>query len=302
MNINQNPILTNTVLFLEKINLLSPKRLSQIKYFLRFGKRANLKNPQNLNEKVLWLAHNTDTSRWTELADKYRVRKYVEDCGLGHLLVKLYGVYDSADDIDFDKLPQSFVFKTNNGCGTVMLVEDKSKLNIEQTRQTLNKWLKMPFGIMSAEPHYRRMKPCIIAEEYLKDENETSSSLIDYKIWCFEGKPYYVFTACNRKIGEDSVDFGFYDANDWVSKKELLNKNKRTDNKIVLPKPQNLSEMLDAATKLSKPFPILRVDLYNVNGKIYFGELTFTSHGGLMPNYTPECLQMMGEKVTLQNK
>ena len=298
MNLNSKNFLIKTALFLERMGILSPRRISQWKYFLRFGKRADLQNPKNLNEKILWLLHCTDTSKWTELSDKYRVRKYVEDCGLGHLLVKLYGVYDSVDAVDFDQLPQSFVLKTNNGCGTVILVDDKERLDWESVKSTLNKWLKIPFGVMSAEPHYRRIKPCIIAEEYLKEDSSVSTSLIDYKVWCFDGKPAYVFTACNRNTESNEVDFGLYDV-DWKSRKELLKVNAKTKNKIMIPKPRHLDEMLEAAKILSQGFPVLRVDLYHVNGKVYFGELTFTSHGGLMPNYTQECLDMMGNKVTL---
>lgn len=297
MSISQNPVFYKSLLFLERINLLSPKRISKIKYFLRFGRIANLKHPQNLNEKILWLSHDTDTLRWTELSDKYRIREYVTNCGLESLLVKLYGVYGSADDIDFDILPHSFVLKTNNGCGTVMLVEDKSKLDIIQTRKVLNRWLKIPFGILSAEPHYRKIKSCIIAEEYLKEKSSISTSLIDYKVWCFNGKPYYVFIVCNRNIQEHKADYVIYDAKYWSDCRELLSKQYR--NNISVPKPKNLDKMLEYATVLSKGFPQVRVDFYEVNGKIYFGEMTFTSQGGLMPYFTQESLRMMGEKITL---
>jgi hypothetical protein len=297
MNTNSNPFLIKAVLFLEKIKLLSPKRLSKLWYYWKLKKKLNFKNPQDLNEKILYLLHNTDISKWTELSDKYKVRKYIEKCGLGHLLVKLYGVYSTADEIDFESLPQSFVLKTNNGCGTVMLVEDKNQLNIEKTKKTLNRWLKIPFGIMSAEFHYRKIKPCIIAEEYLKEENAVSTSLIDYKIWCFDGQPTFALVCYDRDISKHCVKLDLYEAETWEAKKEYLTGKYRND--IIIPKPQHLEKMIEYAKILSKGFPQIRVDFYEVNGKIYIGELTFTSYGGIMPYFTDECLKIMGDKVTL---
>jgi len=297
MNLNSNATLIRIVLFLEKIKILSPKRIGQVKYFLRFGKKANLKDPQNLNEKILWLSHNTDTSRWVELADKYRVRKYVEECGLGDLLMKLYGMYDSVNDIDFEKLPQSFVIKTNNGCGTVILVKDKNKLNIEQTKKTITKWLKVPFGVMSGEPHYRKIKPCIIVEEYLNVENSISTSLIDYKFLCLNGELCYVLVCFDRDIPNHKTKFDLYEAKDWKPQKFFLTEKYREN--IVIPKPKQLDKMLEYARILAGDFPQVRVDLYEVDGKVYFGELTFSAYGGIIPYFTPKCLKMLGDKVTL---
>lgn len=284
---------------LERIGLLTPYSLIRLKYFLKFGRKANMKNPQTLNEKILWLEFHTDTSRWTELADKYGVRNYIEQIGLGHTLVKLYGKYDRADEIDFDTLPSSFVIKTNNGSGQVWVVEDKSKLDIAATIREFNRQLDLPFGITSAEPHYRRIKPCIIIEEYLQADNPVSSSLIDYKIWCFNGKPCCVFTGCNRDVKKHKVEFGLYDAKDWTSWNHFISPSFK--NNTVVPKPELLEQMKEYASLIAREFPQVRVDFYEVNHKIYFGELTFTSNGGLMSYFTPECLLELGNRLNISS-
>lgn len=149
-----------------------------------------------------WLKFRSDTSLWTELADKYKVREYIKNNGLEEILVKLYGKWDRVEDIDFEQLPNSFVLKSNNGCGTVLLVEDKTKLDLQATRKLLKKWLKQKYGYTTAEPHYTTIKPCIIAEEYLKWDNPSiSSSLIDYKFHCIHGSPLYIQVMSDRQPG-----------------------------------------------------------------------------------------------------
>ena len=297
MDLNFNKFAVLCTSFFENLGIITPLRLIRIKYFLKFRRSLLIHNPKNLNEKIIWLSFNTDTSIWTTLADKYKVRKYVQECGLEELLVKLYDVYNNPDEIDFDKLPQSFVLKTNNGCGSIYLVKDKQKLNIVDVKQKLNKWLKKPFGLMSAEPHYRRIKPCIIAEEYLVENNSFSSSLVDYKFWCFNGEPYYVLTVCNRDTEKHRIDLNLYEPKNWVQKSDYISDSFR--NNISIPQPQKLQEMIEAARILSKSFPQVRVDFYEVNGKVYFGEMTFTSNGGLMKYFTEECLLEMGRKIDL---
>ena len=297
MNVNYNTIFTSAILFLEKIKILSPLRLAKIKYFSKFHRTLNLKNPQNLNEKILWLSFNTDTSLWSQLADKYLVRGYVENLGLKDILVPLYGVYDSFDEINFDKLPSSFVLKTNNGNASVILVEDKNNLDKDECRRKLTKWLKIPFGLTTAEAHYRRIRPCIIAEEYLKEDNPISSSLIDYKIWCFNGKPFCVLTTSNRDIERHKVSLNLYSLPEWEPMKSCISESYKND--IDIPKPVLLNKMIEYARILSQGFPQVRIDFYEVEEKIYFGEMTFTSNAGMMTYLTPECLKMMGEKISL---
>lgn len=278
-----------------------PVTLIKIRYFARFGRFANLKNPKDINEKILYLKLLTDTSMWTKLSDKYEVRDYVKECGLGQYLVKLYGMWTDVNDIDFDSLPSSFIFKANNGDGkgSNLIVNNKDDWDKEKLKKILDKWLKRKnVGALAAEPQYENIRPCIIAEELLPLE-ESSKSLIDYKIWCFNGKPYYIWTCSDRD--NKGTDVMTYDL-DWNAHPEYSIFDSRYRKGKVMDKPKNLEYMLEVAEKLSKPFPEVRVDLYNIDGKIYFGELTFTSLGGMMNFYTPEFLKEMGDKVDINYK
>ena len=283
----------------EWANLHFPVTICKIRFRKIFGRKMDLKNPKDINEKILWLSLYSDISEWSRMADKYAVRSYVEELGLGDCLVKLYGKWDKAEDIEWDKLPNQFVLKTNNGSGTVKLVTDKTKLDIPAITRLMDEWLHKKVASTTTEFHYDSIKPCIIAEELLdfsKDPNE-SISAIDYKIWCFNGKAYYVWTCANRD--EESTDVALFDREwNYLPEKSVFNKHYR-EQKVLVSKPKNLVKMLDVAEKLAKPFPVVRVDLYNIDGRIYFGEMTFTSLGGTMDFYTQECLYEMGNLIDI---
>lgn len=307
MNISTNRTLSMVLFplikFCEYLGKHHPVCLVKLRYFAKFKRLPNLKNPQDLNEKILWLKLFSDTSRWTELADKYKVRNYVEKLGLGKYLVKLYGHWTNVEDINFDALPNSLIFKVNNGDGkgTNLIVRDLRKENKDNLRKVLSGWLKRKnIGALSAEPQYKGMRPCIIAEELLPVP-EGSTSLIDYKIWCFNGEVKYVWTCSDRDKDGGGADVMTYDLN-WNAHPEFSVFTSEYRKGKLLPKPKNFEEMVEVARKLSMGFPELRVDLYNVGGKIYFGELTFTSQGGMMDFYTPEFLLEMGRMVRLVGK
>lgn len=232
------------------------------------------------------------------VADKYMVRKFVKDRGLGNILVKLYGKYDTTDEINFDELPNSFVLKTNHGSGDCIVVTDKRKIDIGDIKNRLDNALNTKYGLYSGERHYLSIKPCIIAEEFLdNDDLGFTTSLIDYKIWCFDGKPYSVWACYSRTKHETFVNV--YDLN-WVCHPEFsVFNNHYKDGKGKVPKPRCLEEMLNAASILSKGFPVLRVDFYEVKGKLYFGELTCTSNGGYMDFYTKDYLLELGAQVVM---
>lgn len=277
----------------------NPKLLVHIRYFARFHKPLRLRHPRNLNEKILHLSLMTDTMRWTELADKYRVRKYIEDCGYKDSLPELYGVWNDACDIDFDALPESFVMKTNHGCGDVRIVHDKALINKMELTEYFNRQLKTPYGEREAGLHYMRIRPCIIAEQLLVTPTSLqkySKSMIDYKMWCFNGRCQYILVICNRD--KHGAELLLYDK-EWVCHPEysVFTGHYRKGYKI--PKPLNLNQMIAMAETLSKPFPCVRVDLYNIDGKIYFGEMTFTSLGGMMNYFTDEFLDKAGDMVDL---
>ena len=273
----------------------NPQELADRLYIDATGNKngINWESPIDLNEKINWLKFNSDTTKWSELADKYVVRKFIEEKGYKQYLVPLLGVCENANDIDFSKLPDSFVLKTNNGAGTVMVVEDKALISQRRVKTQLNNWLRMSFGLKQAEPHYLRIKPLIIAESLLRDESGISSSLIDYKIWCFNGKAFGTWVCYNRHRFE--ADTEWHDI-EWTYRPErLVYTNHYRDGGGGVPKPKNYEKMISFAEDLSKGFPQVRVDLYNKEGHIYFGEMTFTALGGYNNTYSKETLLEMGK-------
>lgn len=280
------------------LGTISPKLLASLLNHKAEGHYIDWKNPKSLNEKILWLSLNTDTTKWTRLADKYEVRGWLEEMGCEDMLPKLYGVWDKAEDIDFDKLPEKFILKTNHGSGTNIVVKNKAVLNLDEAKKQLNDWLKLKFG-WPYEPHYLRIKPRIIAEELLDATKQpiVSTSLIDYKCFCMNGKVELIWACYNRSKEGVKVDTHYPD---WSYHPELsVFTAYYQDGENKLPAPVNLHEMLEVSAKLSKEFPEVRIDYYEVDGKLYFGEMTFTSATGIMDFFTHDCLMWLGEKVVL---
>lgn len=303
MHIRTNPKLSKLfkplILFCEWLGEHHPILLARIRYFARFKKRLNLKNPQTLNEKILYLSLQTDTTLWTKCADKYTVRSFVEEKGLKDILIPLIGVWDRATDIDIVKLPNEFVLKATHGSGDILVVTDKNEVNWEETIDIFTKDMSKRYGALESGLHYMRITPRIIAEELIKNDSKTaefSSSLIDYKLWCFNGTCHYIWACANRD--EHSTEVMTYDR-EWNAHPEYSIFEEGYRHGELLPKPQNLECMVEVAEKLSEDFPCVRVDLYNVSGIIYFGELTFTSYGGLMDFYTDEFQLLAGQKIKL---
>ncbi|MBR2203660.1 MAG: hypothetical protein IJ914_05665 [Prevotella sp.] len=255
-------------------------------------------DPKDLNEKINWMKFNYDTSEWTRLADKYLVRDYVKERIGETVLPQVYGAWERASDIDFEKLPERFVLKTNHGCGMVIPVKDKSILDDEGIRKKLDMWLKERYGYDTVEPHYLKIHPLIYAEELLENDTDFSSSLVDYKVFCFSGEPYCIMVCIDREIGQHA-DFYFYDTK-WDSFPPHLAGKHHKD--ISIPKPKCLSQLLDYASKLAEGHPQVRVDFYIIKNKIYFGEMTFTSQGGYMDYISRELSYNMGQLVKLPCK
>lgn len=261
----------------------SPKIISKIRYKQVMGRKLNLKNPQEFNEKLMWLKLNRyyKNPLVTQCADKVRVREYVEQCGCKELLIDCLGVYETADEIPWEKLPQQFVLKCNHGAGYNIVCDDKSKLDIETSKKKLSEWLKTDYSLFHAEVQYHDIKPLIICEKYL----QPLSGLLpdDYKVYCFNGKAECVMVCQGRETGHGN--FYFFDKNwtflDWVTgeSKELAEK---------IARPVCLEQLWLYAEKLSKGFPFVRVDFYVLDDKVYFGEMTFTPHGCTDPDYTEE--------------
>lgn len=283
------------------LHLLKPIQIARLKYFYKFHRWPNFEYPNDLNEKINWIKFYGDTSRWVYLADKYKAREYIAEKGYSDILVKLYGRWDRVEDIEWDLLPNQFVLKVNNGCGDVLICNDKNKLNRNEVIIKYSNLLKKEYGIVTGEPHYGAIPPCIIAEELLDAGKQAnpSTSLIDYKIWCLNGKPYFTWCAWNRR-GASGADCGVYDL-EWNYRPEFsIFTSHYTKGVELLKRPDNLDRMYQIASVLSEDFPILRVDLYEVDGHIYFGELTFTPLGGFVDYIKPEILIDMGRYVKLQ--
>lgn len=254
------------------------------RYFHSFHKHCNLKNPKDYIEKIYWLELYSDTSLWSLCADKYRIREYVGKLGLLQYMPTLYGHWDSVSNIDFEKIPNSFVIKANNGSGTVKVVKDKSKTNLNRLKRTLRRWLVLPFGYVSAQLHYTRIKPCILAEEILHNDyiDLSPDSLVDFKVYCINGEPQFIWIPYNRVNGH--VHMQTYDIT-WNPKPEYMKNIAHYvyyESDALIPKPACLDEMLDIARKLSACFPQVRVDFYIANGKPIIGEMTFTQGYGFL--------------------
>lgn len=288
----------------------NPELLLQLRYYFVFHKKLNLRNPLDLNEKIIWAKLYSDTSRWTELADKYKVRKYIEDMGLGDVLVKIYGAWEDAEQFDFSVMPEKYILKANNGDGkgTNYVVKNNSRLTEREKtfiKSKIKEWLsRKNIGLLHAEPQYKDIKPMVIAEELLPQPSE-GKSLVDYKVWCFNGKAHYIWTCSERSASGSSAQVMTYDL-DWDPHPEYSVFNSDYPKGKPLPKPKNLSKMIEIAEKLSKGFPELRVDLYNIepdkaDGRIYFGELTFTSHGGFMGYFTQDFLELTGKLFSIED-
>jgi len=271
--------------YFKAIYNISPK-YGASKIFKRVFKRGiDWDNPKLLQEKTYWLLFNTNTDLWTLCADKYRVRGFVKEKGLEEILTTLYGQWETVDDIDFNKLPDQFVLKANNGCGSVIPVRDKSKLDEKSVKKTMKRWMKYRFGYCGSQFHYTRIEPCIVAEQLLEEKGETKAlsphSLVDYKIWCFNGEPECILVVFDRAPGftqQMVFDLEWNDISPKVFDADYYKK--------PFPKPKNLDKMLEYARTLSKDFLEVRTDFYNINGKIYFGELTFTAgYGDLSEDY-----------------
>ena len=272
------------------------KKALEIWYRSKTGHLLNLDNPQTYNEKIQWLKLYDSTPDKTRLADKYLVRDWVAEKIGAEYLVPLLGVYDKFEDIDFDKLPNQFVIKCNHGSGYNIIVKDKSQMNIDDIKNKVNQWMCENFAYRYGyELHYRDIEPKIIIEKYI--ENQGTNDLYDYKFWCFDGKVYYIQFLSERNL--DGLKMAFYDKK-WNKQNFVYNYPLDTKN---IEKPDNLDEMIKLAEKLSKGFSHVRVDFYRMNdGKLYFGEMTFSSASGVS-NWNDETInQKFGDLIKLPSK
>lgn len=257
------------------------KAYLRVLFFIRMGKKLHLDNPKTFNEKLQWLKLYGRRPIDTVLADKYAVKEYISKQIGAQYVIPLLGVWDRFEDIDFEKLPNQFVLKCTHDSGGIAVCRDKSTFDYDSARKRLNKGLKHDYYLYSREKAYKDIPRRIIAEEYMEDEQ--TQELRDYKFFCFDGDVKCLFIATDRMKKGEETKFDFFDEN--YNHLPITNGHPNAD---VLPqKPICFEEMKVLAAKLSQGMPHVRVDFYEVNGRVYFGEMTFSHWGGMMP-FEPE--------------
>ena len=280
---------------LKLLDFVPDKMMVYIQYYISTGRWLNLSNPKRYTEKLQWYKLNYRDKLLTQCADKYKVREYVSSKGLDNILIPLHGVYNDAEDINFDLLPKTFVLKTTNGSHTNILCKDKNTLDTTKTKTQLNQWLNDWVGKMGREWAYYDIEPKIVCEEFLNVDSD--KELDDYKFFCFDGEIYCLYLVVDRESTNDTK-LGIFDKD--------FNKLKYNRNDILpiinnIEKPKNYDQMINIVKILSEDFPHVRVDLYNIDGKIYFGELTFYDGSGYK-GYSPDIFDyMLGEKFNIKN-
>ena len=267
--------------------------LFALRYYKKFHRPLQLSNPTLFYDKTFWLARNTDVDSWAYMADKYLVRYYVaKKCG-EQILTKLYAVYDSAQEIRFEQLPAQFVMKTTNGCASNVIVRDKSAINVEEIREKMDFWMGIHYGELTGQPQYAKLTPRIIAEQLLIQDGDPNKTLTDYKFNCFDGFVHSCAAFRDRVQGTHQFARMIYDM-DWNPHPEWID-----TEKVHLggtPKPPCFEQMKKIAEQLSEGLPFVRVDLYCIDGKPYFGEMTFTPG---LAYYTTEFQKLLGDQIIL---
>lgn len=272
---------------LRALSFVPDSWMIRLQYRMKTGRRLNLKAPERFTEKLQWYKLYYRDPLMIQCVDKADVRDYVASCGLSDILVPLIGVYERVEDIDFSALPQQFVMKNTLGGGgnSVMIVKDKQQLDWEATKNQLQSWLDIDSHKKDAGrewPYYSGKNCRIIVEEYI-DADPVEGGLIDYKFLCFSGKTDYLYVVADRTLG-NGAGFGFYN---MEFQRMNYRRNDERELERDLNKPEGFDKMIQIAETLSKPFPHARIDLYNANGKILFGEITFFDGSGYM-SYDPD--------------
>lgn len=278
------------------LSFLPDKLYLQIFYFATTGRFINFKNPKGFNEKQQWLKVNNRRQEYSKLVDKLRVREHIdEQLGEGHVF-DLLGYWKSFDEINFDKLPDSFVLKCNHDSGSTTVIRDKSKLteaDFDRMRKLYTKRLSKDFFYAGREYPYKNLDRYIIAEKLMVDEENPEKSIEDYKFFCFNGEPKVMFVATDRST---DCRFDFFDMD--FNHLDLINIHPNADKPIK--KPEMFDEMKEIAAKLSKDIPFVRIDLYQLNGKIYFGEYTFFHGGGFQLCHPEKWERQLGDWISLK--
>ena len=269
----------NNIVHTNVFNILSDETFLKIAYKVRFGKKLNLDNPISFNEKLQWLKLYNQDSKYVTMVDKIAVKKYIAKIVGEDIIIPTLGVYNTFDEINFNDLPNQFVIKCNHDSGNVVICKDKTCFDFKQAKHIITKALKNNLFYWGREWPYKKVTPKIIVEKYMEDKE--TNELRDYKFFCFDGKVKFMFVATDRSIHD--TKFNFYDLNfNLLPFTQHYPNDKRN-----IVKPKNFDKMVKLAETLSKDIPHVRVDFYEVNGKIYFGEFTFYHFSGFVP-FSPE--------------
>lgn len=279
------------------LNFISDEKMIEIIYLRIFHQKLNLKDPKTFNEKLQWLKINDRKSEYTKMVDKIEAKKYVASIIGNEYIIPTIGIWKSFDDIDFDRLPNQFVLKCTHDSGGLVICRDKSKFNKKKARKRIEKSLKVNFYNVGREWPYKNVKPYIIAEQYMEDFDgaKDSSGLMDYKFYCFNGKVRCLYIS--RGMENHSTAKVSFLTPSWE-----LAPFSRTDYKSfnTLPKkPNQFNKMIELSESLSVNSKFLRVDLYEINGRIYFSELTFAPCSGFMPFEPKEWDDILGSWIEL---
>jgi len=272
---------------------LDDKFFIEYKFFQLFGETINWKNPKSFNEKLQWIKLFDRNPFYSQLVDKFKVRNFVANKIGQSYLNDLLGIYDYAEDIHWESLPQQFILKTTHGCGYNVIGHNKNKLRFPEVKEKLSKWLNTNYYEKSREWPYKNIKPKIICEKYIPWDPQLG--LLDYKIYCFNGQPTFIDVHYGRYTEHKSI---FYDTNWKRQPFGLIPK----ETELSFTKPNRLGEMLEIAQELSKGIPYCRIDLYYVSDKIYFGEITFFPGGGFLPFHPLKYNQDIGNLIVLPDK
>lgn len=278
---------------LSMLNFIPDKTMLKLQYWIKSNRKLDLKNPKRYTEKIQWYKLYYRNPTMKQCADKYQVREYVKNKGLEDILNELYDVFESPDYINLDKLPNQFVLKLSNGSSTNCICTDKSKCNLNEIKRKFRDFEAQSKASAGREWVYTNRNPVIVAEKFLQDPSNLNNELCDYKILCFNGKPEYIICVCGRHT--ERYHHVVYD-NNWNKVDVKIGD---TTSDIKYEKPEKFDKMMEIAKILSEDFPAARVDLYLIDGNIYFGEITFFPWSGYM-DFTPDSFDyVLGEKFIL---
>ncbi len=278
------------------LTAISPRLSINVQFQLCHHRKPDLENPKTLDEKIQWmkLHYYKGNDLVMQCADKWAVRDYVKSKGLANILPEVIATYENPEEIDWDLLPDKFVLKWNFGNGGNVVCTDKSRLDKTAAIRDLNRFKKIKFHLLAAEPQYDVKEKMLICEKFINPEQGTSP--VDYKFYCFNGVAKYVLCCIGREEGQKPA-FYFFDR-DW-NLQRLNRQGQRAPEGFTVPKPDGIDQLFDYAETLSKPFPFVRADFYLEHGHAWFGELTFTPGGGFDYGRLPESDLLFGQMVNL---